>query len=57
MSEERGAGGCGWDKLVHLMMNLSANHWGEVHELIKILLDVLKIMINKRTQVTLKHVL
>ena len=49
-------GVCGWDKLVvHLMMNLSANHCVEAHELMKMILwDVLKIMMNKRTLVTLK---
>ena len=50
------AGGCGWDKLVvHLMMNLLVNHCLEAHELIKMILwDVLKIMMNNRTLVTLK---
>ena len=50
------AGGCGWEKLVvHLMMNLLANHSVEAHELMKMILwDVLKIMMNKITLITLK---
>ena len=50
------AGSSKWDKLIiHLMMSLSSSHCVEAYELMKMILwDVPKIMMNKRTPVTLK---